>query len=154
MPPPRQPLSSPPHAPDPGFTQGLSLGSGIAVGVPTIGGGRIPVWENIVTPVGRRRPPQCTGECPPARVPEKEEEEEEEQETGSGQEGGGWVPSPRSGLCPAQPRLAGNPLLPHLPQPISILVTFRPSKTCNLCSSTFEQAREILATMLSDFCVN
>ena len=27
-------------------------------GCPTIGGGRIPVWENIVTPVGRRRPPR------------------------------------------------------------------------------------------------
>ena len=93
MPPPRQPLSSPPHAPDPGFTQGLSLGSGIAVGVPTIGGGRIPVWENIVTPVGRRRPPQCTGECPPARIPEEEEEGEEEEGEARNRErtGGRWV---------------------------------------------------------------
>ena len=45
-------------------------GLGLLSGCPTIGGGRIPVWENIVTPVGRRRPPQCTGECPPARIPE------------------------------------------------------------------------------------
>ena len=28
------------------------------LGSPTIGRGRIPVWENIVTPVGRRRPPR------------------------------------------------------------------------------------------------
>ena len=69
-------------------------GLGLPSGCPTIGWGRIPVWENIGTPVGRWRPPQCTGECPPARIPEEEEEEEEEEEgeaRNRERTGGRWV---------------------------------------------------------------
>ena len=131
-------------------------GLGLPSGCPTIGWGRIPVWENIGTPVGRWRPPQCTGECPLARIPEEEEEEEEEGEARNRERTGGrWVGGGRAQVSGRRStKVSWKPTAATL-APTHIHPAIDASKTTPCNSSTFGQLGEILATtMLSDVCVN